>query len=70
MTEDDSARAAGIGRDTPCRRHPGLTSLARALLDEHERVLQERLLRGAPPHGPGRGLTPSPPGRRASLQSA
>ncbi|MFE7560654.1 TetR/AcrR family transcriptional regulator [Kitasatospora sp. NPDC057500] len=55
VTMDDIARAAGIGRGTLYRRYPDRASIARALLDEHERALQERLLRGAPPLGPGGG---------------
>ncbi|MFF7456698.1 TetR/AcrR family transcriptional regulator [Kitasatospora sp. NPDC008115] len=55
VTMDDIARAAGIGRGTLYRRYPDRASIARALLDEHERALQERLLRGAPPLGPGDG---------------
>ncbi|MFB6894629.1 TetR/AcrR family transcriptional regulator [Kitasatospora sp. NPDC056327] len=55
VTMDDIARAAGIGRGTLYRRYPDRASIARALLDEHERALQDRLLRGAPPLGPGGG---------------
>jgi len=41
------------------RRYPDRVAIAVALLDEHERALQEQLLRGPPPLGPaGR-----PPGR-------
>lgn len=53
VTMDDIAKAAGVGRGTLYRRYPDRASIAVALLDEHERVLQERLLRGAPPLGPG-----------------
>ncbi len=53
VTMDDIARTAGIGRGTLYRRYPDVTSIAAALLDEHERRLQEELLRGAPPLGPG-----------------
>jgi AcrR family transcriptional regulator len=53
VTMDDIARAAGVGRATVYRRYPDVWSIAVALLDEHERALQERLLRGAPPLGPG-----------------
>ncbi|MFJ8210323.1 TetR/AcrR family transcriptional regulator [Streptomyces sp. NPDC096033] len=53
VTMDDIARKAGIGRGTLYRRYPDVTSIAAALLDEHERRLQEELLRGAPPLGPG-----------------
>ncbi|MFD9725329.1 TetR/AcrR family transcriptional regulator [Streptomyces sp. NPDC059072] len=53
VTMEDIARAADIGRGTLYRRYPDVTSIAAALLDEHERRLQEELLRGAPPLGPG-----------------
>ncbi|MDF5758259.1 TetR/AcrR family transcriptional regulator [Spongiactinospora sp. TRM90649] len=59
VTMDDIARAAGVGRGTLYRRYPDTGSIAVALLDEHERDLQERLLRGEPPLGPG-----APPGER------
>ncbi|MFI6638719.1 TetR/AcrR family transcriptional regulator [Streptomyces sp. NPDC050504] len=53
VTMDDIAKAAGIGRGTLYRRYPDRASIARALLDQHERALQERLIRGAAPLGPG-----------------
>ncbi|WP_242884534.1 TetR/AcrR family transcriptional regulator [Actinomadura litoris] len=53
VTMDDIAKAAGVGRGTLYRRYPDTTSIALALLDEHERRLQGELLRGAPPLGPG-----------------
>jgi AcrR family transcriptional regulator len=56
---DDVARAAGVGRATLYRRYPDIGSIASALLGEDERDLQERLLRGAPPLGPG-----APPAER------
>ncbi len=59
VTMDDIAKAAGVGRGTLYRRYPDTASIALALLDEHERALQERLLRGEPPLGPG-----APPGER------
>src|SRR5690348_10128663 len=58
-TMDDIARAAGVGRATLYRRYPDRASIALALLDEHERALQERLIRGEPPLGPG-----APPAER------
>ncbi|WP_030176382.1 TetR/AcrR family transcriptional regulator [Spirillospora albida] len=66
VTMDDIARAAGVGRGTLYRRYPDRASIALALLDEHERVLQEKLLRGEPPLGPG-----APPAERlAAFYSA
>lgn len=56
---EDLARAAGVGKGTLYRRFPDRASIAVALLDEHERTLQERLLRGPPPLGPG-----APPAER------
>ncbi|GGK72281.1 TetR family transcriptional regulator [Planomonospora parontospora subsp. parontospora] len=53
VTMDDIARAAGVGRGTLYRRYPDRAAIALALLDEHERALQEELLRGDPPLGPG-----------------
>ncbi|MEV6429974.1 helix-turn-helix domain-containing protein [Nocardia sp. NPDC051463] len=53
VTMDDIAKAAGVGRGTLYRRYPDKNSIAVALLDEHERTLQEKLLRGDPPLGPG-----------------
>ncbi|MFI6582368.1 TetR/AcrR family transcriptional regulator [Embleya sp. NPDC050493] len=52
VTMEDIAKAAGIGRGTLYRRYPDRASIARALLDEHERALQHEILRGAPPLGP------------------
>lgn len=59
VTMDEIAKAAGVGRGTLYRRYPDRASIAVALLDEHERVLQEKLLRGDPPLGPG-----APPAER------
>ncbi|GLZ41128.1 TetR/AcrR family transcriptional regulator [Actinokineospora sp. NBRC 105648] len=53
VTMDDIAKTAGVGRGTLYRRYPDRASIAVALLDSHERALQEELLRGAPPLGPG-----------------
>ncbi|MFE2108820.1 TetR/AcrR family transcriptional regulator [Kitasatospora sp. NPDC059463] len=71
VTMDDIARAAGIGRGTLYRRYPDRASIARALLDEHERALQERMLRGAPPLGPGEpGGAAAPADRLAAFYAA
>lgn len=59
VTMDDIAKAAGVGRGTLYRRYPDRTAIAVALLDEHERALQQHLLSGEPPLGPG-----APPAER------
>jgi AcrR family transcriptional regulator len=53
VTMDDIAKASGVGRATVYRRYPDTWSIAVALLDDYERALQERLMRGDPPLGPG-----------------
>lgn len=59
VTMDDIAKEAGVGRGTLYRRYPDRMSIATALLDEHERALQEQLMSGDPPLGPG-----APPAER------
>lgn len=66
VTMDDIAKAAGVGRGTLYRRYPDTNSIAVALLDAHERALQERLLHGEPPLGPGA----SPADRLAAFYEA
>ena len=53
VSMEEVASAAGVGKGTLYRRFPDRAALAVALLDEHERGLQERLIRGEPPLGPG-----------------
>lgn len=50
---DAVAAAAGVGKGTLFRRFGDKSGLAAALLDERERELQEAILRGSPPLGPG-----------------
>ncbi|MBB5907611.1 TetR/AcrR family transcriptional regulator [Actinoalloteichus hymeniacidonis] len=59
ITMGEIAHEAGVGRATLYRRFPDPASIALALLDEHEHALQEQLLRGEPPLGPG-----APPAER------
>jgi AcrR family transcriptional regulator len=53
VTMDEVARAAGVAKGTIFNRFGDRAGLALALLDEHERALQEQILRGPPPLGPG-----------------
>lgn len=53
VTMDDVAAEAGVGKGTLYRRFGDKGGLAVALLDERERELQQRMLSGETPLGPG-----------------
>lgn len=53
VSMDDVATAAGVGKGTLYRRFTDKSGLAAALLDERERALQQDILTGPPPLGPG-----------------
>ncbi|HEY6422699.1 MAG TPA: helix-turn-helix domain-containing protein [Pseudonocardiaceae bacterium] len=57
---DAVAAEAGVGKGTVFRRFGDKSGLAAALLDEQERRLQQAMLFGPPPLGPG-----APPAQRA-----
>src|SRR2546428_4234800 len=53
VSMDEVADAAGVGKGTVFRRFGSRAALAQAVLSEHERSFQERIIRGEPPLGPG-----------------
>ncbi len=53
VSMDQVAAAAGVGKGTLFRRFGDKSGLAAALLDARESVLQEAILHGPPPLGPG-----------------
>jgi AcrR family transcriptional regulator len=53
VTMSDVAEAAGVAKGTVFHRFGDRAGLALALVDEQERALQDRVLRGPPPLGPG-----------------
>ena len=59
VSMDDVAAAAKVGKGTIFRRFNDKSGLAAALIDDRERRLQERMLTGPPPLGPG-----APPAQR------
>lgn len=60
VSMDAVAAAAGVGKGTLFRRFGDKAGLAAALLDEQERGLQEGILFGPPPLGPGPVDAPPP----------
>ena len=53
VTMEEVARRAGVAKGTVFHRFGDRSGLALALLDEQERAIQDQLLRGEPPLGPG-----------------
>ena len=53
LTMDALAERAGLGKGTVFRRFGTRAGIFQALLDDDERVFQERVLAGPPPLGPG-----------------
>lgn len=64
VTMDAVAAEAGVGKGTLFRRFGDKAGLAVALLNERERDLQDAILSGPPPLGPGDGKTAVPPSER------
>lgn len=53
VSMDEIAAAAGVGKGTLYRRFGDKSGLGIAILDARERELQEAIIRGPPPLGPG-----------------
>lgn len=71
VSMDAVAAASGVGKGTLFRRFGDRSGLAAALLDERESVLQEALLRGPAPLGPGEaGEGPDPADRAEAFVRA
>lgn len=66
VSMDAVATAAGVGKGTLFRRFGDKSGLATALLDERERALQDRILFGPAPLGPGESGA-APPGPQDRL---
>jgi AcrR family transcriptional regulator len=64
VSMDAVAAAAGVGKGTLFRRFGDKAGLAVALLDERERELQQAILSGPPPLGPGSPGRQPPPADR------
>ena len=54
---DEIAREAGVGKGTVFHRFGDRAGLVMALVDDEERALQDQILRGPPPLGPGAPAT-------------
>jgi AcrR family transcriptional regulator len=65
VSMDAIAAEAGVGKGTLFRRFGDRAGLARALLEEHTRTLQEAIIRGPAPLGPG-----APPRERLKAMGA
>lgn len=66
VSMDQVAAAAGVGKGTIFRRFGDKSGLANALLDAREHALQEAIVHGPPPLGPGA----DPPARLAAFAEA
>ncbi|MCX5403038.1 TetR/AcrR family transcriptional regulator [Streptomyces sp. NBC_00335] len=55
LTMDGLAERSGLGKGTVFRRFGSRAGIFQALLDDDERALQEQVLSGPPPLGPGAG---------------
>ena len=53
VTMEEIARRAGVAKGTVFHRFGDRSGLALALLDEHERAIQDAIVHGEPPLGPG-----------------
>jgi AcrR family transcriptional regulator len=53
VTIEQIAREAGVGKGTVFHRFGDRAGLVMALVDDEERAIQDRILRGPPPLGPG-----------------
>lgn len=58
LTMDALAERAGVGKGTVYRRFRTRAGIFHALLDDNEREFQQQVLSGAPPLGPGFGVSP------------
>lgn len=58
VTMDAIAAAAGVGKGSVFRAFGDKAGLARALVDDDERAMQEAILTGRPPLGPGTNVCP------------